>query len=204
MDGIPIACNKHRMATYKIGSCPTPMDGLPIADCPHRRALLESAWEAVRNQNDSPFSVDTSTPRTYDSNDSDGLSAMTQRTFPSTPIRLETPTHPSRQAVAKEGQAEHHPVTPLGGNPSNPKMALLSRAMDILDQPDSPCSVDTSTPRTYASDDSDGLSAMMQRTFPNTPAETPTDLSSPMATPPKTPIKLRTPQQTNFDSARHD
>ena len=120
----------------------TPADAIPNN---LMQAFLSRAWELL-DQPDTPCSVDTSSPRTYVSDDADDLSTMMQRSFPSTPSK--TPAE--------------HPTTPMDAIPSNLKQAVLSRAWELLDQPDSPCSVDTSTPRTYVSDDADDLSAMIQ------------------------------------------
>ena len=127
----------------------TPADAIPSN---LMQAFLSRAWELL-DQPDTPCSVDTSSPRTYVSDDADDLSAMMQRSFPSTPAK--TPAE--------------HPTTPMDAIPGNLKQAVLSRAWELLDQYDTHCSVDTSSPRTrlHVSDDADDLSAMMQRSFPS-------------------------------------
>ncbi len=89
-----------------------------------------------------------------------------------------------------------HDTTPIGGVPSNPRVALLSSAWEVLDDMHSPSSLDSSTPRTYHSEDSDGLSAMLCCNSLGTPNDPSTPVASPVKTPP---TKMRTPTKKNSE-----
>ena len=80
-----------------------------------------------------------------------------------------------------------HPTPPVDAIVIiNPKMAIMSLVWDNLDEPDSPSSLDSSSPRTYVSEtsSSNGLNEMMHHTLPSTPVN-----YGPSTTPVRTPSK---------------
>ncbi len=85
-----------------------------------------------------------------------------------------------------------HPTPPVDPIVINPKMAIMSLVWDNLDEPDSPSSLDSSSPRTYVSEtsSSNGLGEMMHHTPPSTPVN-----YGPRTTPVRTPQKAPSREQ---------
>lgn len=96
-------------------------------------------------------------------------------------------------AEGVESKMAAHPTPPVDAIVIiNPKMAIMSLVWDNLDEPDSPSSLDSSSPRTYVSEtsSSNGLGEMMHHTLPSTPVN-----YGPSTTPVRTPSKAPSREQ---------
>lgn len=91
-----------------------------------------------------------------------------------------------------DSKVTEHPTPPVDAIVIiNPKMAIMSLVWENLDEPDSPSSLDSSSPRTYVSEtsSSNGLGEM-HHTLPSTPVN-----YGPSTTPVRTPQKAPSREQ---------